>query len=184
MTSIPTPPPDPGLSSAEAASRLAQFGPNVIGSHQRRAVFFEFLYHFRNPLVLILLAAGIFSATTGDTPSFLIIITIVLSGVILDFVQEHRAGRAAEKLSESVALQSRVIRDGKESRVSSKGIVPGDVVLLSAGDLVPADGEVLESRDFFVNEALLTGEPYPVEKSAAGDGDKKLASMGTSVMSG
>jgi Mg2+-importing ATPase len=179
-----TTPPSPGLTSDEAAARLAQFGPNVIGSRQRRAVIFEFLYHFRNPLVLILLAAGIFSAITGDTPSFLIIITIVLSGVILDFVQEHRAGRAAEKLSESVALQSRAIRDGHESRISSKSIVPGDVVVLSAGDLVPADGQILESRDFFVNESLLTGEPYPVEKSLTGDGDKKLASMGTSVMSG
>jgi Mg2+-importing ATPase len=184
MTSTSVPPPSPGLTSSEAASRLAQFGPNVIGSRQHRAVIVEFLSHFRNPLVLILLAAAVFSAMTGDTPSFLIIITIVLSGVILDFVQEHRAGRAAEKLSESVALQSRVIRDGRESRISSKGIVPGDVVLLSAGDLVPADGQILESRDFFVNEALLTGEPYPVEKSATGEGDKKLATMGSSVMSG
>jgi Mg2+-importing ATPase len=174
----------PGLTSSEAASRLAQFGPNVIGSRQRRAVILEFLSHFRNPLVLILLAAGVFSAITGDAPSFIIIITIVLAGVLLDFIQEHRAGRAAEKLSESVALQCRVLRDGKESRISSKGIVPGDVVLLSAGDLVPADGQILESRDFFVNEAMLTGEPYPVEKSPTGDGDKKLATMGSSVMSG
>jgi Mg2+-importing ATPase len=184
MTSNPTPPPSPGLTSSEAASRLAQFGPNVIGSRQRRAIIFEFLYHFRNPLVVILLVAGAFSAITGDTTSFLIINTIVLAGVLLDFIQEHRANQAAEKLSESVALQSRVIRDGKESSISAKGIVPGDVVLLSAGDLVPADGQILESRDFFVNESLLTGEPYPVEKSPTGDGDKKLATMGSSVMSG
>jgi len=184
MTSISAPPQPSGLSSAEAASRLAQFGPNVIGGRKRRAVIFEFLYHFRNPLVLILLVAGVFSAITGDTTSFVIINTIVLAGVLLDFIQEHRANRAAEKLSESVALQSRVIRDGKESMISAKEIVPGDVVLLSAGDLVPADGEILESRDFFVNEALLTGEPYPVEKSSTGDGDKKLATMGSSAMSG
>src|SRR4249920_3856043 len=118
MTSISTPPLSSGLTSAEASSRLSQFGPNTIGSHQRRAIIIEFLYHFRNPLVLILLVAGVFSAITGDTTSFLIIITIVLAGVFLDFVQEHRASRAAEKLSESVALQSRVIRDGKESRIS------------------------------------------------------------------
>src|SRR5262252_4736825 len=123
---------NPGLTSSEAAARLSQFGPNVIGARHRRAVVLEFLYHFRNPLVLILLVAGVFSAITGDTTSFLIINTIVLAGVILDFVQEHRANRAAEKLSESVALQSRVIRDGKESQISSKNIVPGDVVLLSA----------------------------------------------------
>ena len=178
------PSPSSGLTTSESVSRLAQFGPNVIGGSQRRAAIFEFLYHFRNPLVLILLVAGAFSGITGDTTSFVIIITIVLAGVILDFIQEHRASRAAEKLSESVALQSRVLRDGKESMISAKGIVPGDVVLLSAGDLVPADGEILESRDFFVNEALLTGEPYPVEKSAAGEADKKLAFMGSSVMSG
>jgi Mg2+-importing ATPase len=168
-----------GLTSSEAAARLSQFGPNVIGARHRRAIVLEFLYHFRNPLVLILLVAGVFSAITGDTTSFIIINTIVLAGVILDFVQEHRANRAAEKLSESVALQSRVIRDGKESQISSKTIVPGDFVLLSAGDLVPADGQVLESRDFFVNEALLTGEPYPVEKTPNAN-----AAMGSSVMSG
>jgi len=173
-----------GLTSAEATSRLVQFGPNVIGGKYRRAVVLEFLYHFRNPLVLILLVAGVFSAATGDTTSFVIINTIVLAGVILDFVQEHRASRAAEKLSESVALQSRVIRDGTPVMISAKGIVPGDVVMLSAGDLVPGDGRILESRDFFVNEALLTGEPYPVEKSHDADGDNARAFMGSSVMSG
>lgn len=175
---------NPGLSTVEAASRLTQFGPNVIGGKQRHTVVLEFLYHFRNPLVLILLVAGIFSGLTGDKTSFVIINTIVLAGVILDFVQEHRANSAAEKLSESVALQSRVIRDGQPAMISAKGIVPGDIVILSAGDLVPADGQIVESRDFFVNEALLTGEPYPVEKSVGGAGDKQLAFMGSSVMSG
>lgn len=173
-----------GLTSVEAASRLAQVGPNVIGGKQRKAVVLEFLYHFRNPLVLILLVAGVFSGITGDKTSFVIINTIVLAGVVLDFVQEHRANRAAEKLSESVGLQSRVMRDGKLVTISAKTIVPGDVVALSAGDLVPADGQIVDSRDFFVNEALLTGEPYPVEKSATGAGDKQLAFMGSSVMSG
>ena len=173
-----------GLTTSEAASRLAQFGPNVIGGKQRRAIVLEFLYHFRNPLVLILLVAGVFSAMTGDKTSFIIINTIVLAGVVLDFVQEHRASRAAEKLSESVGLQSRVLRDGKESMISAKLIVPGDVVVLSAGDLVPADSQIVESRDFFVNEALLTGEPYPVEKSSDGAAEKRLAFMGSSVMSG
>ena len=173
-----------GLTTSEAASRLAQFGPNVIGGKQRRAIVLEFLYHFRNPLVLILLVAGVFSAMTGDKTSFIIINTIVLAGVVLDFVQEHRASRAAEKLSESVGLQSRVLRDGKESMISAKLIVPGDVVVLSAGDLVPADSQIVESRDFFVNEALLTGELYPVEKSSDGAAEKRLAFMGSSVMSG
>ncbi len=85
-----------GLTSAEATSLLSQFGPNIIGAQRRRSVIREFLSHFRNPLVLILLVAGVFSALSGDTTSFFIINTIVLAGVILDFVQEHRASRAAE----------------------------------------------------------------------------------------
>ncbi len=184
MTSLSTPRPSSGLTTSESVSRLAQFGPNIIGGSQRRAVIFEFLYHFRNPLVLILLVAGVFSAITGDTTSFVIIITIVLAGVILDFVQEHRASRAAEKLSESVALQSRVIRDGKESRFPRKASFPVTSSCSAPAISFPPTAQILESRDFFVNEAMLTGEPYPVEKSAAGEADKKLAFMGSSVMSG
>jgi len=181
---LPDPAPSSGLTSAEAASRLGQYGPNIIGGKQGRALILEFLSHFRNPLVLILLVAGAFSAVSGDVPSFIIINTIVLAGVLLDFFQEHRANRAAQKLSDSVSLQSRVLRDGKEATIPAKSIVPGDVLLLRAGDLVPADVEVLDSRDFFVNEAQLTGEPYPVEKSASAADEKRLAFMGSSVMSG
>jgi Mg2+-importing ATPase len=176
--------PPQGLTSAEAASRLTQYGPNIIGDKQGGTVILEFLSHFRNPLVLILLVAGVFSAVSGDTPSFIIINTIVLAGVLLDFIQEHRANHAAQKLSESVSLQSCVMRDGKEATIPARTIVPGDIVLLRAGDLVPADVQIVESRDFFVNEAQLTGEPYPVEKTASGEAEKGIAFMGSSVMSG
>jgi len=180
-----------GLSSPDASGRLTRFGPNIIHGERKRALFLQFLTKFRNPLVIILLAASAISAFTGDDTSFFIIGTIVLMSVTLDFVQEYRAGQAAERLRQSVTVRVQVLRDGKPSEIPMADLVPGDVVHLSAGDLVPGDGRVLEARDFFVNQALLTGEPYPVEKSpgelvetgdmvAAGNG----VFLGTSVISG
>ncbi len=181
-----------GLSSEAAATRLAQYGPNVFTTHRQRALLLEFLSRFRNPLVILLLAASGISALTGEVTSFLIISAIVLVSVTLDFVQEHRAGQAAERLKQSVAIRVSVLRDGKVQEVPVSVLVPGDVVLLSAGDLVPVDGRLLEAKDFFVNQALLTGEPYPVEKHP-GDADGQETAvgsapnavfMGTSVISG
>jgi P-type Mg2+ transporter len=154
-----------GLNSAEAASRLMQFGPNLIHGERKRALVLQFLTKFRNPLVIILLIASALSVVTGDAASFFIIATIVIISVTLDFVQEYRAGQAAERLRQSVAVRGQVLRDGKPLEVPLAELVPGDVALLTAGDLVPCDGRVLEAKDFFVNQALLTGEPYPVEKS-------------------
>ena len=180
-----------GLSSAEAALRLAQFGPNLIHEERKRALILQFLAKFRNPLVIILLTASALSAFTGDASSFFIIGTIVLMSVTLDFVQEYRAGQAAERLRNSVVVRGHVLRDGKLLEIALAEMVPGDVAHLSAGDLVPCDGRVLEAKDFFVNEALLTGEAFPVEKSpvelpaetevlAAGN----TVLLGTSVISG
>ncbi|HKA53454.1 MAG TPA: HAD-IC family P-type ATPase, partial [Candidatus Binatia bacterium] len=181
-----------GLTSAEAARRLGQYGPNVFTSQRRRALLLEFLSRFRNPLVILLLAASGVSALSGEVTSFFIISLIVLMSVSLDFVQEHRAGQAAERLKQSVAVRVAVLRDEKTQEVPVGDIVPGDVVLLSAGNLVPADGRVLEAKDFFVNQALLTGEPYPVEKHPGDvtEQDTELGGatnsvfMGTSVISG
>jgi Mg2+-importing ATPase len=184
--------PREGISSQEAAVRLARYGPNVLAPHRPRRLVLEFLARFRNPLVLLLLAASAVSALTGEVDSFVIITVIVVMSVTLDFVQEHRAGQAAERLKASVAVQATVLRDGTPRQVPVSLLVPGDVVLLSAGDLVPADGQVREARDFFVNQALLTGEAYPVEKrprgagegECAGDGTVDAVFMGTSVVSG
>jgi P-type Mg2+ transporter len=178
-----------GLSSEEAAARLSRFGPNVLAPHRQRRLVLEFLARFRNPLVLLLLAASAVAALTGEVTSFGIITVIVVTSVTLDFVQEHRAGQAAERLKASVAVRATVLRDGRPHEVPVGELVPGDVVRLSAGDLVPADGRVLEARDFFVSQALLTGEPYPVEKqppvTAPADDDTAAAVfMGTSVASG
>ena len=174
-----------GLSSREAAVRRARYGPNVLAARRQRRMLLEFLARFRNPLVLLLLAASAVSAVTGEVTSFGIITVIVVISVTLDFVQEHRAGRAAERLKASVAVRTTVLRDGVAREAPVSEIVPGDVVRVAAGDSVPADGRVLEARDFFVNEALLTGEPYPVEKHPRPSDDQDGAVfMGTSVVSG
>src|SRR5271166_597636 len=156
-----------GLSSQAAATRLAQFGPNLVHGERKSALILQFLSKFLNPLVIILLTASALSAFTGDAASFFIIGAIVIISVTLDFVQEYRAGRAAERLRQSVAVRGQVLRDGKPLEIPLAELVPGDVALLTAGDLVPCDGRVLEAKDFFVNQALLTGEPYPVEKAPA-----------------
>ncbi len=180
-----------GLGSAEAAARLERFGPNEIHAERKRALLFQFLAKFRNPLVITLLAASSISIFTGDVPSFFIITTIVLMSVTLDFIQEYRAGQAAERLRQSVTVRVQVLREGRTHEIPLADLVPGDVALLAAGDVVPGDGRVLEAKDFFVNQALLTGEPYPVEK-ASGElpGEQEVLAaantvlLGTSVISG
>lgn len=181
-----------GLSSAEAAAQLARCGANVFREDRKESLLRQYLSRFRNPLVLILLVASAVSAFTGEVTNFVIISCIVLLSVTLDFVQEYRANAAAEKLRQSVSVRASVLRDGKAVDVPVTEVVPGDLVLLSAGDLIPADGRVLAANDFFVKQALLTGEPYPVEKRpgtlAATASDLQDASnavfMGTSVISG
>lgn len=155
-----------GLSRAEAADRLSQYGPNRLKPVLQRAVVLQFLAQFRNPLVLILLVAIGISALTGDFTGALIIGLIVVMSVTLDFVQAYRAGRAAEQLALQVAVLATVLRDGRPCELPVTELVPGDVVMLSAGSLVPADARLLDADDFFVNQAQLTGEPYPVEKKA------------------
>ena len=184
--------PASGLSSAEAKARLAKFGPNLFHDHQEQPLWRQFLSRFKNPLILLLLVASAVSAMSGELTNFVIITVMVLFSVTLDFVQEHRAGKAAASLRQSVSVQATVIRDGKQSEVAVTEVVPGDLVVLSAGDMIPADSRVTEANDFFVKQALLTGEPYPVEKRpgelAAGTVDIQDAAnavfMGTTVISG
>ena len=180
-----------GLTDAEAATRLARFGPNRVHAEKKVGLILQYLARFRNPLVIILLVASIVLALTGDVASFSIIFAIILMSVTLDFVQEHRAGEAAERLRQSVAVQVRVLRNNEPIEAPLEDLVPGDVVLLAAGDLVPCDGRILEANDFFLNQALLTGESYPVEKRPGElPEEKDLLSagnavlMGTSVISG
>jgi len=181
-----------GLDEAEARSRLEIFGPNDAATVKRSPLWLQFVSRFRNPLVIILLVASGLSAATGDVASFIIVVTIVTISMTIDFVQEVRAQNAVEALRRSVAVQANVRRSGVSLSVPIDGLVPGDIVELIAGDLVPADSRLLESRDLFVNQALLTGEPYPAEKQASdapsGAEDPAGASnavfAGTSVISG
>ena len=181
-----------GLDATEAQWRLKTFGPNDAAIVKRSPLWLQFLSRFRNPLVIILLVASGLSAATGDVASFLIVVVIVTISMTIDFVQEVRAQNAIEALRRSVAVQGTVRRSGACLSVPIDCLVPGDIVELIAGDLVPADSRLLESRDLFINQALLTGEPYPAEKqcsdaplgaeSPAGASNAVFA--GTSVISG
>jgi Mg2+-importing ATPase len=153
-----------GLSVGEAAARLDRDGPNEIAAKQRRHLLLDLLRRLANPLVAILLVAATIAGATGDVASFAIIVLVVILSTGLDMVQEHRAEATADALKRSIALRANVLRDGKPVELPVADIVAGDIVLLAAGDLVPADGIALAVNGAQVNEALLTGEPYPVEK--------------------
>ncbi len=161
MTSGPA-----GLREDEAAEALARFGPNVFSEAKKRSIAAELALKLRNPLLLLLLAAAIVSAFTGDAAAALIIVFVLAGSVALDYYQERRASDAVAKLRAMVRVTVRVRREDREREVPAAEIVPGDVVLLRAGDLVPADGELAAARDLYVNEAVLTGEAFPAEKHA------------------
>ncbi|WP_088283093.1 magnesium-translocating P-type ATPase [Ideonella sp. A 288] len=180
-----------GLSSTEAARRLRLDGPNLIDEEPAAGVLRLALRQFQSPLVLILVFGGAVSAALREWVDAAIILAIVLGSCGLGFVQEFRASHAVAQLRRRLALKARVWRDGTPRLMEARALVPGDVVQLAAGHLVPADGLVLEARDFLVNESSLTGESFPVEKQA---GVVEAAApmarrsnavfMGTSVRSG
>jgi Mg2+-importing ATPase len=181
-----------GLATAEARSRLATYGPNDASNVKSVPLWRQFLVRFENPLVIILLIASGVSALTGGMASFVVIAVIVMLSVVFDFVQDVQAQKAVEALRASVSVQAAVRRDGVTVSAAISQLVPGDIVELVAGDLIPADSRLLESRDLYVNQALLTGEPYPAEKqvgdSASGAenpaGASNVVFSGTSVISG
>ena len=168
-----------GLTSAQAAGRLERFGRNTLHPGARGATARLLARQFASPLVLILVFGALISLVLREWLDAWIILAIVLGSATLGFLQEYRASRAVAQLRERLALTAEVLRDGARCTLPVDAIVPGDVVLLSAGNLVPADGQALDARDFLVTEATLTGESFPVEKAA---GAAVLA--GTSVRSG
>jgi P-type Mg2+ transporter len=198
---VVTPPfaPVTGLSSAEAERRFDQYGPNEPVQVRRFSAVAQLLRLFANPLVAILLVASVISALLGQGLDATIIVTIVLLGVAINFWQTYRSQQATERLRSMVAPTATVRRDGEWREVPLREVVPGDVVRLSAGDLVPADCRLLESRDLSVQQSSLTGESLPAAKEAAGvvasgagaeasadDGPDSphLVFFGTSVVSG
>ncbi|PYJ71969.1 MAG: magnesium-translocating P-type ATPase [Verrucomicrobia bacterium] len=154
-----------GLSSEEARQRLARYGSNLLEPQKRSDVLTLLLAQFKSPLILLLLFATGLSFFLHDPVNALIILTIVLVSGLLGFWQEHSATNAVEQLLAMVQIKATVLRDGRPYEIPVEEIVPGDIVILNAGDIVPGDCLVDESKDLFVDEATLTGETYPVEKS-------------------
>ena len=181
-----------GLSNQEAKRRLAEYGPNDALIHRRRPLWRQILDRLSNPLVLILLFASGLSAWTGQMTSFVIIVVIILLSVVLDVVQQRRAENTVDALRRSVGLTSQALRDGSCREIPVDRLVPGDVVELKAGDVVPGDCRLLTAHDCFVNQALLTGKSFPVEKHASdlasaadeASGAVNFLFMGTSIISG
>ncbi|MFA6214746.1 MAG: HAD-IC family P-type ATPase, partial [Candidatus Micrarchaeia archaeon] len=126
----------------------------------------QLLHEFKDPLSLVLIAIATFSLLMGQTVNAILIYAMVAIGAALSFIQEHRAGKAAKKLTEMVSSTATVLRGGRQEEMRMRLLVPGDIVLLSAGDIIPADVRILSEKDLHVNQASLTGEAFPVEKAA------------------
>ncbi|HVB20462.1 MAG TPA: magnesium-translocating P-type ATPase [Ktedonobacteraceae bacterium] len=181
-----------GLTDAEASKRLKKYGPNDTTGIARISPVVQFLRLFLNPLVAILIVASVVSAILGDRINASIIIVIVLLSNILNFVQTYRSQNAVKKLRANVAPTASVLRDGIWLALPRREVVPGDIVRLTAGDLVPADARLVKATDLHVQQAALTGESLPAEKSADDDGNAterftdahNSVFLGTSVVSG
>jgi P-type Ca2+ transporter type 2C len=178
---------DTGLNGQEAARRLEQYGPNELATASRVAPWRLLLEQFRNVLILILLVAVGLSLVLGHATEAIVIAAIVLLAAVLGFVQEYRAERALEALGRMAAPTATALRDGEELDVSARELVPGDIVLLHAGDRAAADGRLVEAVNLQVDESGLTGESLPVEKQTAalaGDGDLPLGDRTNMVYAG
>jgi Mg2+-importing ATPase len=189
-----------GLDDEAAAVRLKRFGANLVAQEQRTGIFYELVNRTRNPLNALLLTLSIVSYFLGDARAAVVIASMVILSIVTAFIQEHRSNQAAAKLRVLVKTTVSVKRPAGASHVSKiagfveipmEEIVPGDVVALSAGDMIPADLRLLSAKDLFINQSTLTGEAMPVEKHASTaapvDDPFDLPSicfMGSSVVSG
>ncbi|WP_431200611.1 HAD-IC family P-type ATPase [Mucilaginibacter sp. P19] len=153
-----------GIGTAEAIKRLKQYGANTLKKANKFNNLIILFSQFKSPVTLLLIAAALLSAALGDTADTLIIMIIVLISSLLGFWQEKGAASAVSELLKMVQLHCTVLRDNRKTELEVTAVVPGDVICLSAGDIIPADGLVLESEALFVDEAAFTGESYPVEK--------------------
>ena len=179
-----------GLTADEAKTRLGQFGPNDPAVVRPQSVFADLWRVVANPLVLILVIAAGASAFLGERADAGIITIIVILSASIDFAQTHRSQQAIAHLRDRVAPAATVLRDGAWTEIHRRDVVPGDLVRLSAGDLIPADGRLVTARDLFVQQAALTGESLPAEKEATGATPStrpdapNMVFLGTSVVSG
>lgn len=172
-----------GLTSEEAARRLAEVGPNAVGQPRRASALSSVAVQLRDPLILVLLAAAVLTSTTGDFTDAAVIGLVVVVNSSVGVWQELRAQQAIEALSALAAPLARVRRDGGDFQVPAEELVPGDVLVLAEGDIVPADAELLEAHALLIDEAALTGESVPVGKSADAERDFAI-SAGTVVVKG
>jgi Mg2+-importing ATPase len=180
-----------GLTDKEAETRLQHYGFNSLKKQKRSGGFVLFLRQFKSPITLILLGAAVLSLFLFDSTDALIIFVIIFLSSLLGFWQERQASNSVKKLLAMIRVTVPIIRARIQKEIPSENIVPGDIILLSAGSKIPADCAILESKDLFINEAVLTGETYPVEKvigTVPSDTpiSKRTNSlfMGTSVVSG
>lgn len=155
-----------GLSSAEAAERLSAFGPNRLPEVRGRSVIMRFLTQLDNVLIYVLLGAAAVTASLGHWVDAGVILAVVIVNAVIGFIQEGKAESALAAIRHMLSLSATALRDGRRTKVDSAKLVPGDIVLLEAGDKVPADLRVLEAQGLSAQEAILTGESVPVEKSA------------------
>ena len=156
-----------GLSREEVQRRLAQFGPNELVEKKGVAAWMMFLGQFKSFLIIILLVAVVLSAIRGEVGNAIVILAIVVFATLLGFVQEYRAERAMDALKKMAAPTATVLRDGRETEVPARELVPGDIFLLSTGDRIPADARLVQAINLKTDEAPLTGESIPVEKTTA-----------------
>lgn len=180
-----------GLSSEEARRRLQQYGLNILKARRQATALGLFLNQFKNPLVLILVFGAIVSIFAQEWTDAAIVLVIILGSSLLSFWQEYRATNAVEELRARVQVKVTVLRGGQPQAIPAEAVVPGDVIQLAAGSLIPADGVLLEANDLFVSQAVLTGETFPVAKEpgtvaahAGLAGRTNCVFMGTSVRSG
>ena len=181
-----------GLTVQEVNNRLQTHGPNALREEPPRSLFSLFMEQIMEPLVLILIVAAIISGALGEIGDTILILIIVILNAVLGVFQENKAEQALKALKAMTKVYVKVIREGIVTQVAAENLVPGDVVLLEAGDSVPADARLLEVASLRVNEAAMTGESVPVEKNleviTAEDvpvGDRKnMVFMGTAVTGG
>ncbi|WP_349261163.1 cation-transporting P-type ATPase [Povalibacter sp.] len=180
-----------GLSQSEAQKRLAVHGPNRLPEPPRRSALRHFLLQFHNILIYVLLGSAVITAAMGHLVDTLVILAVVIANAIIGFIQEGKAERAMDAIRHMLAPHASVMRDGERRSVDGETLVPGDIVLLEAGDKVAADLRLLQARGLQVQEAILTGESLPVEKqtnavaASAPLGDRScLAFSGTLVTAG
>lgn len=153
-----------GLSGEDAENRLAIFGHNILKKKRKKSALSLFISQFKSPIILILIFASAVSAVVRNFTDTAIILAIIVISGFLSFIQEHSATNAVDKLLQAVKTRAIALRNGKKKEIFIDEIVPGDIVFLSAGSIIPADCVLIETKDLFVNEAMLTGETFPVEK--------------------